>query len=173
MCSQELTFNQDRVPSSDLMMLMLFAHEWVLTSCCNLMSSMGYKMLSRDDFLVITALGPGSKSVFEVAEILQTPVQEVHSKIRGLEFYEFIEIVRPVAPVLQKQIVFTEKGRHLVEDLTCTLSKIEMVLNDRAGPLAVQQMKSVISSNWGKALSTSDLDKYGPIFKQDNNKLDF
>lgn len=169
MCSKELTFDHDGAPSDNLMSLMLFAHEWVLASCCNLMSGLGYKMLLRDDFLLIKALGSGPKSVFEVAEILQKPVHEIHHRTRGLELNGFVEIVQPVDPVEQKQIEFTEKGRHLVEDLMHTLAKIEVVLNDRLSPLGVQQMRDVITSDWGAALSTSDLDKYGPLFEQDNH----
>ena len=173
MFSQDSTFDKNDDPSSNLMRLMLFAHEWVLTSCCNLMSGLGYTMLSKDDFLFITALGSGGKSVFEVAEILQTPVHEAHRSTRGLELNGFVEITQPISPTVQKQIVFTEKGRHLVDDLTHTLSKIEMVLNDRINPLGVQQMRDVMTSNWGTALSKSDLEKYGPLFEQDVNKLDF
>jgi len=158
---------------TNLMVSLMLSQEWMLDSTQNLMYEIGYDMLSRQDYILLCALGNGGKSVFELAELVRKPVAEIHVKTLRLEEFGFIKFIRPMAPVLQKQIVYSKKGWQLINDLSQTLSTIEKILKERVNEQSIQQLQDLLNLNWGPALKVSDLEQYAPVYKQDNNIVDF
>ncbi len=130
---------------------------WMAQSCSNMMSGLGYQMLEKEDFALITVLDHGHITIDDLAQRLCWDIARTHDKVNHLETLGFVKIVRNAEKDNQKQITFTDTGWQLINDLSNVVTQVELLLSQRIGISDVNNIRSVFSSHWGPALKESDL----------------
>ena len=133
------------------------ASRWMAQSCSNMMSGLGYQKLETLDYELITVLDNGLLTIEDVAERLSWDVADTNDRANHLETLGFIKIVRDPSNDNRKQIVFTDAGWQLINDLSNVVTQVELLLSQRIGISDVNNIRSVFSSHWGPALKESDL----------------
>lgn len=154
-------------------MIQIFrAYRWMTKSCVNMMKGLGYDMLDTQDFAAITVLDSGKITVVELARRLNCPVPEALEEANKLESLGFVKLVRDKNQDNQKQIIFTERGWELINDLSNVTTQVEIILGQRIGSTALNTFRSIFSLNWGYSLTESELIHNDKLSPKKDNKLD-
>lgn len=154
-------------------MIQIFrAYRWMTKSCINMMKGLGYDTLEAPDYAAITVLDSGNITVIELARRLNCPVPEALDQVNKLESLGYIKLVRDKNLDNQKQIIFTESGWELINDLSNATTQVEIVLGQRIGTPALNTFRSIFAMDWGYSLTESELIHNEQLPNQENNKLD-
>lgn len=165
-------FENDQAAPHNVMVQIFRAHRWMSKSCRNMMSGIGYDMLNEKDYAIITVLDSGRDTVEDIVQHIGWPIKIIKGQVLHLETLGYLKIIRDHLNETRKQIVFTDKGLQLINDLSNVVTQAELLLGQRIGITDLNTIRSVFSSDWGPSLKESDLFLHDTDFNKTDSKLD-
>jgi len=112
----------------------------------------GYRPRTRTQTMILIHISNGVTRAAELARALGVSRQAIQQQINELEKDDLITQLPDPSDKRANRIVFSEKGAALIKQAMQTLRGTEQALAERVGYDSLEQMRQVLTSDWGPVI---------------------
>ncbi|MEQ8801686.1 MAG: MarR family winged helix-turn-helix transcriptional regulator [Haliea sp.] len=128
------------------------ADQWLSSSLLHLMRARGHKDLTGAHLAFFAFLECGLTHASDVARRMGISRQAVYKVTRDLERIGVLRLEEDPTDRRQKLILMTARGDRVALDARASLAEIEARIEERIGPVRLDQLRGALARDWGAVL---------------------
>jgi len=139
----------------NMMELLLNAYYWFDESLQNLIDEKGWPPVTRSQSVIFVHLSQGRNRTVDIAKHMGVSKQAINRSVNELVAIGLLKLSTDPTDKRAKIVTPSAKGKQIAEYALKALVRIEKEINTRVGANAGNELRSLLSRDWGEPL-----DKY-------------